>query len=428
MTKAFATLRACLLALLALAAAGLAQAHPMPESQVWVDTQDGGVQLTLDLPLNRLEFAFGQDLAGAPAQVLPRHADALSRYLLQHVSIRSAGGRWEASAPVLAVRGSDGSAELEAVLHLRAPAGETPRRFTLVLDAVTHEVKTHRVQVLLRSDWAAGRVTDAPLPLGTLDAQHFELPVDLPAGPATGGFMPLLEEGALHIFEGTDHLVFLLLLLTVAPLVVAGGRWTVVRGERRAVLRQVLWVVTAFTLGHSVTLVLGSTGVLSPPVALVEQAVAVTIGVAALHAWRPLWRGGERWMALVFGLVHGLAFSASLSGAGLSAGRHALALLAFNLGIEAAQLLLVLLAMPALVAVARRSAALYVALRRVIATGSFIMASLWLLDRADVGLPFRASLLEPGPLAPLVFVGLLWALVAVGWLHARAGTSVNKKV
>lgn len=400
----------------------------MPESRVWVDTRDGGVQLTLELPLNRLEFAFGQALADAPAQVLPRHAEALSRYLLQHVGVRGATGRpWQAAAPVLAVRGDDGAAELEAVVQLQAPAGDDPRRFTLVFDAVTHEVKTHRVQVLLRTDWTAGRVTTVPQPLGMLDAQHFDLPVDLPPFPSGGGFVPLLEEGAMHILGGTDHLVFLLLPLTVAPLVARAGQWAAVRDDRRAVIRRVAWVVTAFTLGHTVTLVLGSTGLLSPPVARVEQAVALTVAVAAVHAWRPLWRGGELWMALVFGLVHGLAFSATLSGAGLTPLRHALALLAFNLGIEVAQLLLVLLAMPALVAIVRRSEPFYVGLRRAIATGSLIMAVLWLLDRSGAGLPFRTTLLDPGPMAPVVFIGLLWGLVVAGWLLARLGARTRTR-
>lgn len=412
-----------LLAVWVLLVTGLAaHAHPMPESRVWVDTQSDGVQLTLEMPLNRLEFAYGQPLADAPAQVLPRHADALRRYVLRHVGIHSPSGAvWAVSEPALSVRGADGSAELEAVLAFRAPSGVDPRRFVLSLDAVTHEVKTHQVQVLVRSDWSAGQLAGVPTPLGTLDARRMELPVTLPAGRVGGGFVPLLLEGIVHIFEGTDHLVFLLLLLMVAPLAAQHRQWQRVRTDRAGLWRQVVWVVTAFTLGHSVTLVLGSTGLLSPPVAWVETAVAITIGLAAVHVVRPLWPAAEPWMALAFGLIHGQAFSASLSGVGLTAWRHAAALLAFNLGIEIAQLLLVLVAVPALWMIARSSTLAYAVLRRVAGWAGGFLSVLWVLERSGVSPDARIPWPEPGvAMVPAALV-LLWLLALGLRLRHTAG-------
>lgn len=101
----------------------LAVAHPMPESRVWIDTTPSGLRLTLQLPLNRLEYGFGQPLADLPGTVLARHSEALSRYLLRHVAVRSYGRSWQASPPQLTVVGTNASAELEAVMDLRAPDG-----------------------------------------------------------------------------------------------------------------------------------------------------------------------------------------------------------------------------------------------------------------------------------------------------------------
>lgn len=335
---------------LALALAMLlpAHAHPTPESRVWIDTTHDGLRLTLLMPLNRLEYAFKADLTAEPDQVMRLHGQALADYVLAHVSVRTGDQSWLAQKPRLRVIGNDASADLEAVLELKAPSGADPRKGLLHYNAVTHEVMTHSVKVFLRSDWAGGMVSQVPRSLAELDSAHVQMPIDLPASSnAMSGLVSLVEDGVMHIVEGTDHLLFLLTLLLVSPLVASGGRWTGVR-TAGAALRHTAAVVTAFTVGHTVALVLGSSGWLQLPSAMVELAVAATIAISALHAIKPILKRGDVAMAMAFGLVHGQAFSASLSGAGLLWQQHALALLAFNLGIELVQLVMVLVLLPLL--------------------------------------------------------------------------------
>lgn len=377
-------LAAGLLGLLLMLAGRPAGAHPMPESQVWVDSTEAGLTLTLQLPLNRLEFAYGQPLAEQPQAVLPAHADGLARYLMQHVGARSGlkgeGAGWTVLRPQLRVDGEGIGAELHAVLPLVAPAGADRRRLSLLYDVITHEVKTHRVQLFLRSDWAGGRAAQAPLLLGELNSSRVQWPLEL-AAPAPGAsWLSLLKAGAWHIAEGSDHLLFLWLLLIVAPLAVAQRQWGPARPVPSA-LRHVAWVVTAFTGGHSLTLLLGSSGLLRVPVQPVEVAVAGTIMVAALHAWRPWFGSREVAMAGGFGLIHGLAFSASLNGAGLSAWQHAQALLAFNLGIELMQLALVLLVLPLLLLSVRRWPRAHRAGRLASAAAAGCLAAYWVVER-----------------------------------------------
>ncbi len=375
-----------------------AWAHATPESRVWVDSTADGMRLTLLLPLNRLEFGFGVDLLQAPDQVLVQHRRALAAYVLRHVALRSGDQTWLALPPTLTIQGNDATADLEAVVDFKAPEGTDRRQARLSYDVITHEVMTHRVQVFLRSDWAGGRVSQAPRLLGELDARHVELPLTLPASASPlDGLWQLVHEGIWHILDGADHLLFLLTLLLVSPLTIHQGRWAQAHRAREA-WRHTAWVVSAFTLGHTCTLVLGSAGWLPWPVELVELAVAASIAMAAVHALKPLRGVGDVAMALAFGLVHGQAFSASLSGAGLSWGQHALALAAFNLGIELAQLGVVCVALPMLWWLQARQPLWGGWLRKGLAWMALAAATWWMHERwstdwvSDRALPFVQGL------------------------------------
>lgn len=412
--------------------AGAAAAHPMPESRVWVDTRPQGLQLTLQIPLNRLELAFGQPLAAQPDQVLDRHGDALAAYLLQHVGARSAAAAgdaaaartpaefgWTALRPTLQVTGEGAAAELEATMALRAPPGADPRRLTLMIDAVVHEVVTHRLQVFLRSDWAGGQVGAPPRPLGELRAGRYALPLDLgAAAPANGrALQALLAAGMAHIAGGVDHLVFVALLLVVAPLWPAIGHWIGER-PRRDALRHIAWVVSAFTLGHSLALALAVSGWLRLPAQPVEVAVALTIAVAAAHAVWPLFGAVEGRMALAFGLIHGQAFAGGLATAGLTPAQTVQALLAFNLGIELAQLAVVLLLLPPLLALVRRHPEPARRARVTLAAAAAGLALGWIVDRLG-WLPAPAPLawLDAHPAALALLPAALWLAWGLSWLQ-----------
>lgn len=420
-------LRAALNGLLFLCWAGLAMAHPMPESRVWIDTTSAGLHLTLQLPLNRLEYGFGQPLAEQPDKVLAQHGDALASYLLQHVGARSDGIGWQVLRPRLRVVGPAASAELEAVFELLAPPAADPRTPTLLYDVITHEVRTHRVQVFLRNDWRGGFAGQPPLPLGELNYGHNSLAIPLDQAHAGSSIRTLFLVGAQHIAEGTDHLLFLLLLLMVAPLTARARNWSTPRPVKQA-LRHTALVITSFTVGHTMTLVLGSTGVLAVPEQPVEVAVALTIAIAAVHAWRPLFASAETWMALGFGLIHGMAFSASLSGAGLSPWQHGQALLAFNLGIEAMQLLALLAVMPPLLMLGRLQSGLYPWLRRGASLLAGGLALAWIAERIGLLSPDTLPWLDQAGPALLLIPGLLWlaALLCCAWRygHPAQGSAV----
>jgi pimeloyl-ACP methyl ester carboxylesterase len=116
------------------------------------------------------------------------------------------------------------------------------------------------------------------------------------------------------------------LVVTVMPL-------PFLAGAEQSLLR-ILGIVTAFTIGHSITLTLAAMKAVQAPERSVEVLIAATILVSAVHALRPIFPGREAWIAGFFGLIHGLAFAATLARLGLSHWQRVAGILAFNLGIE----------------------------------------------------------------------------------------------
>jgi hypothetical protein len=189
-----------------------------------------------------------------------------------------------------------------------------------------------------------------------------------------------IVEGIWHIWIGFDHILFLLALLLPAVLVRQERAWTPTPGLRRASV-EVLKVVTAFTLAHSITLSLAVLGVVSLPSRVVESVIAASVVVAALNNLRGT-VDRRRWvMAFVFGLVHGFGFASVLADLGLPQGALALALVGFNLGVELGQLAIVAVFLP--IAFALRTTRFYRV--GVLTFGSLLVAALaswWFVQRA----------------------------------------------
>ncbi len=188
----------------------------------------------------------------------------------------------------------------------------------------------------------------------------------------------LFRLGVRHIAEGTDHLLFLLALLLPAPLLVAGRHWGGPAGVRQSLFR-ILGIVTAFTVGHSITLSLAALGAVHVPSQPVEVLIAVSILVSAIHALRPIFPGREAVIAGSFGLIHGLAFAATLDRLGLGRLERVAGILAFNLGIETMQMVVVAAILPSLILMSRTRA--YAVFR----TGGAILAAAastgWIAER-----------------------------------------------
>jgi hydrogenase/urease accessory protein HupE len=180
-------------------------------------------------------------------------------------------------------------------------------------------------------------------------------------------FFEYLSLGIGHLLTGWDHLTFVLGLLVLFG-------WH----------RRLIAAVTAFTIGHSLTLGLAVLGIVSVPTTLVEALIAVTIIILALEIQSegrgPVWR--HPWtLPGALGLLHGLGFASVLFDAGLPPDEIPLALLGFNLGLEVGQLSVIAVAALAF-AVIRRALPLRWQTNRAIPAyliGS--LAAFWLIER-----------------------------------------------
>jgi len=229
-------------------------------------------------------------------------------------------------------------------------------------------LRENAIDALLRVELADGRAIQSVLRAGNAS-------LTIPDRPNPWRvFTSYLEMGARHIFSGLDHLLFVFGLVL---LVAAGARY---------VSRLVL-TLSAFTLGHCVTLSCAALGWLYLPGPPVEFLIALSVLALAVELARP-----ERevrstrlpWLlALGFGLLHGLGFASALVEVGLPEGEILLALLSFNLGIELGQVLFVLglLALLWAVRVTRLPERLPPWSGRVPVYGMGSLAAMWCIER-----------------------------------------------
>jgi hypothetical protein len=392
------------------------QAHQTPSTIVLLDVSPARVGMELQLPLPELELAFGHAVTNDPATVLERLGPQLKEYLKAHIhSYISKESPWTVEITNMKMdkgeQVASGPPYWELVVHLllNPPLGETTRRFTLDYDVIMHEVINHAAFVSIRNDWETGNTGKQPAEVGvirrdTKDNVIYPLTINLEKGNWWAGCRSMISLGMEHIKEGTDHLLFIIVLLLPAMLIPNEKRWGAFGGTRYSVAR-LLKIVTAFTIGHSITLLAGAAGWLQLPSKPVEIMIAFSILISAVHAVRPLFPGREAWVAAGFGLIHGLAFAGALANLQLDGLRLAASILGFNIGIELMQLAVILITVPWLMVLSRTS--YYQGVRIGGAVLSAIAALAWITERASERVnPVTGLMQRVAPYAPWLIAAL----------------------
>ncbi|MBI1228011.1 MAG: HupE/UreJ family protein [Bacteroidetes bacterium] len=409
--------------------------HPMPHSVLSFYVQSVNLEAELRLPLKELQFAVPFDVTTHTEDLLQEHGEQLSDYIMSHLSLQSINGKaWKITINEVSLSEAEQTAtgnyqELDVRLLLQPPPGESNRSFNLFYDGILHQVATHKIFVNVKQDWQNGIAANTENNLGVieLDIANNDIPpmqINLAGGSKFKGFKSMVWLGIHHIAEGTDHLLFLLVLLLPSMLLADKRRWTKFGGTHYSLVR-LLKLVTAFTLGHSISLFFGSMQWLSLPQQPVEIAIAITIFVTALHALRPIFPYKEVLIASSFGLIHGLAFSTILSELHLSSAEMLLSILGFNIGIELMQLFVILLTMPWLIILAKNK---FYHIWRISGAIFAIIASLaWTIERItdtpNMVSIFVQQIFNQGKWIILV----LPVLAAVSYLVLRYKSADNQK-
>lgn len=363
--------------LLAALAAGSASAHKPSDSYLMLKVSADEVTGQWDIALRDLDVALGLDADGDGqitwGEVRSRHAE-IAAFALARLKVQADGQPCTATAgPQQVDEHTDGS---YTVIPLRlncakAPAEQLEISYSLFADIDPQ----HRGLLNLATPGGTRTAVLGP----QAPTQGFTLAAGSQAGPLAQ-FITYVREGVWHIWIGFDHILFLLALLLPAVVVWSGTRWQAVQRLPQAAW-DVLRIVTAFTVAHSITLSLAALGLVSLPSRLVESAIAASVVLAALNNVWPLFQG-RRWsVAFVFGLIHGFGFASVLADLGLPQDALVLALVGFNVGVELGQLAIVVVFLP--LAYALRRTAFY--RKGVLLLGSLLIAAVaaaWFLERA----------------------------------------------
>lgn len=352
-----------------------ASAHSLDSSTISVRVDDDGVDATISLAIDTLDEALGADHTTIDAD---DYADQIVAYLDEHLTVTGADGTIWAETYSDAVEETIEGIDSFSVDVAFDVGSSDPADFTITYDAVIEAVDGHEAVVVLTD--ADGEISTP----GVLDASDDTL--EIGTGSAGVAVDDMVTYGFHHVLEGADHLLFLITLLLPAPFIVAAGRWHRQLGIRPA-LRKAVHVVTAFTVGHSLTLIASALGWITPPSRPVEVLIAASVAVSAVHAMRPFAVRGEEVIAVGFGLVHGLAFAGILRDLGLGGSTSMLALLSFNIGVELAQLVTAILVLPSIYVISRTRFAH--GFRVAGASVTLAAAAGWIVDRLGVaGNPF----------------------------------------
>ncbi len=325
----FAISGALLLAALSLPDA--ADAHAIGTSYATVHVGDRELAVEIDWKTEDLVRFPGADADGdgkVDAAELQKIAPDFERYLTEYASV-SADYQPRELEFLGAIEADDEQGTSIARFRFRVPVARTPREIVLSAD--------------FSGVFGSDHVTFAKIEAGQTVHQGV-LKAEAPRQSFSLGDISVLEQaftfvklGVEHIFLGFDHILFLI------GLILLGGR-----------LRELVKIVTAFTVAHSVTLSLAALDVVTLPSRWIEAGIALSIAYVACENFF-LKNVSYRWiLAFGFGLVHGFGFANVLRELGLPARGLVSSLLSFNVGVEVGQLCIVAVLLPGVLWMTRK--------------------------------------------------------------------------
>ncbi|MEX1198392.1 MAG: HupE/UreJ family protein [Pseudohongiellaceae bacterium] len=319
-------------------------AHSLSDSYLNLELDSETVHGYWRISLADLELAVGLDQNRdgriSWGEILQQR-DPINRHLLEHLQLRRG-----AQSCALAV-GQHQLADLNSGTFLHVPLTgdcEGPDTMEVTYNLLFGIDASHRGILTVNLD------QNTILRVFSPDIRSHN--VSAKSASAWTAWTTFLVEGIWHIWIGTDHILFLFALLV--PIALRSRNFAppaglaAVSGRHHRLFVDILKMVTAFTVAHSITLLLASLELVVLPSRLVESVIALSVAISGFNILYPITAGRPWLIAFAFGLVHGFGFAGVLGDLSLPDRHFVGSLLSFNIGVEIGQLVIVMGLVPAL--------------------------------------------------------------------------------
>jgi hypothetical protein len=351
---------------LAFLAVQIINAHIPNQSYVYLRIYEkDGIEGRYEINIREINKLLDLDLdTRSSLDELRPYIPQLQAYMLQNTSFSSAVGDHQ-----IKFKESDmfylGTGNYLLMKFDLTNTKELPDDMDMSYSALFDKDPTHKGFLIIEYNWKAGIINNEANILLDFGPGDLSGEFSLTEVSLWKGFWAMVKQGVWHIWIGLDHILFLLAL--ILPAVVRRSReetetavplptwmkgnavidWIGVPQFGNA-FWYILKVVTFFTIAHTITLTLATLEWVNLNAQIVESIIAFSIGLAAFHNIRPIFKGRDWVIAFVFGLFHGFGFASVLSDLGLTGEFLSLSLLGFNIGVELGQIVIIALIFPVL--------------------------------------------------------------------------------
>jgi hypothetical protein len=312
-------------------------AHKPSDSYLNFKVQDNKVSGQWDIALRDLEFAVGLDANGDGditwKEVKNKQLD-ISAYAFARLQLFADTKPCRITPQDLLIdHHSDGSYAVLTFSTDCVVKQDLDVRYTLFFDFDTQHKGLIRIE-------QGNKVST-----GIFAAQDNKISFNLVNQSFFRQFFNYVKEGTWHIWNGFDHVLFLISLLLPAVFVIRNNRYVPVPSFKPSLVHT-LGIVTSFTIAHSITLSLAALQIVVLPSRLVESTIAFSVIFAAFNNLWPFVQSRIWLVAFLFGLIHGFGFASVLMDLGLKETNLVTCLLGFNFGVEVGQFIIVLCVLP----------------------------------------------------------------------------------
>ncbi|MBB1504264.1 HupE/UreJ family protein [Pseudoalteromonas sp. SG41-1] len=321
---------------------GTAQAHQLSTSYINLNAIDdshftGSWQINVADLEQQVAFDLNQDGAIAWHEISAKHS-AISDFVLTSLTVTSADEQ-------VCTLTSDAPLQLDS--HFNQPYVVVKLQLSCPALDTNHSAIAFHYQAFFDTDANHKAIVTINEQTRVMSKNNALQTFDFTKSSYLTTFNQYVYQGVLHIWLGLDHILFLIALLLTCVLVKKSAKWQGVE-SKVTIFKHTAWIVTAFTLAHSITLTATAMQLVTPNSRWVELGIAISVLFAALNnIWPLVVRLG--WVTFAFGLLHGMGFASVLGELGLSSDYQLLSVLAFNLGVEIGQLAILAVTLPVLI-------------------------------------------------------------------------------